>query len=104
MSQSCKTERETCGKDCVSDDVNHTMNRICLRMVIIVIYCIFVSFLSSFLAIVIGGIGDGCGVQFASWPHFGGCSCHCGSSMDGICCNEEGRGSCMFALFLSTNP
>ena len=25
------------------------------------------------------------GVQFASWPHFGGCSCHCGSSMDGVC-------------------
>ena len=61
---------------------------------------------SSFLVIVIGGIGDR-SIVVCNLPHglthFGGCSCHCGSSMDGLCGNEEGRGSCI-ALFLSTNP
>ena len=67
MSQSCKTERETCGKDCVSDVCESYYESHLFAN--IECHTFHLSFPAFSLGIFLGGIGDRSGVQFASWPH-----------------------------------
>ena len=65
MSQSCKTERETCGKDCLSDVCESYYESHLFANIEWHIFIYFPFFFSWALV----GLGIVIGVQFASWPH-----------------------------------